>query len=202
MTPLKTGPKPRFASQDVVTAALELDLAELTMAKVASRLGMATSAIYRVVQSREQLLAACADHALTASGLANIDAATWQDFLRTYVDTIWGMFDNYPGLAQVILLNPAVQRRSNDAFDQLADRLAAFGVTRPQAAFALDFLGDITINTHMGVVAYRRLDDAAAAESAAEGAMFSFRPEYRDRGNLPDKVEFIIAGLEREWPGL
>ena len=51
----KTGPKPKFTSEDAVMAALRLGIDRFTIAGVATQLGVATSAVYRLFDSRDAL---------------------------------------------------------------------------------------------------------------------------------------------------
>ena len=52
----KTGPKPKFTSEDAVMAALHLGIDRFTIAGVATQLGVATSAVYRLFDSRDALV--------------------------------------------------------------------------------------------------------------------------------------------------
>ncbi|MFV8381419.1 hypothetical protein [Corynebacterium hindlerae] len=67
----RTGPKPRFAEQDAVNIALELGLTDFTLGAVADRLGVRTSALYRIIASRDHSSLSCASNMSQQTGHSN-----------------------------------------------------------------------------------------------------------------------------------
>lgn len=52
----KTGPKPKFSAADVIDAVLEIGLDRFTMAQVAKKVGVGAPSLYRIYESREDLV--------------------------------------------------------------------------------------------------------------------------------------------------
>ena len=206
MTGNKTGPKPRFNRKQAISAALELRLDQFTMSQVAQALGVAPSALYRVFASREELLAACLDQILDDMGLDQPNSKnatqTWQQILRNFVETCWQACERYPGLAQVIMLDPNAPSRAAKQMEVLIHRLNTLGVSKGQALFALDFLGDIVFATHIAIQPYRQLAPETLQGYTNSGLPFEFREQWTNRGNLDEKVGFIITALSSSWPEL
>ncbi|GAB77022.1 TetR/AcrR family transcriptional regulator [Austwickia chelonae] len=203
----KTGPKPSFTRDEVVTAALDIGIAEFTLARVAERVGVGTSALYRLFPSREDLVHACLEYA--ARTLAWPDPQLgWPDQLRSYAEGIWRFCEEYPGVALVLLTTPGQHSHIQQNLHACLRHLEAAGLSRERSEFALDFIGDTVIATHIGVTAMRRHDqegqsgldaarDRLAEEAARTGLPTIISPDesWTARGDLERKVEFVIAGL-------
>lgn len=204
----KTGPKPVFNIDDAVAAALRLGIDQFTLAGVAQELNIAAPSLYRVISSREDLLQQCL--AYTTSDLKAPSAAqSWQDQLREYVEVMWACFEQYPGLSDVIVSTPGVHGHIQQLLDDMVANLTSGGFPgdRDKILFTIDFIGDTVLCTHIAIRPYR---EAGAEElkklrdemQSSRGDMpVNFAPEDRwlERGNLNEKVEFIIAGVEAGW---
>ncbi|WP_162872720.1 TetR/AcrR family transcriptional regulator [Austwickia chelonae] len=203
----KTGPKPSFTRDEVVTAALDIGIAEFTLARVAEQVGVGTSALYRLFPSREDLVHACLHRAAHTLSWPDPNLS-WPDQLRSYADGVWRFCEAHPGIALVLLTTPGqhshIQKNLHTCLRQLEDA----GLSRERSEFALDFIGDTVIATHIAVTMMRRCDqegrtglDAARArlaeESARTGLPTIIQPDesWASRGDLDRKVEFVIAGL-------
>ena len=95
----KTGPKPRFTREDVINAAVELGIDRFTLGAVAAKLGIATSAMYRLFDSRDALVDACLAQAAAEIGMIMLDGGLpWPELLRNWAETTWNICEKYPGL--------------------------------------------------------------------------------------------------------
>lgn len=206
----KTGPKPSFTRDDVVDAALAVGIDTFTLAQVAQRIGVVTSAVYRRFDSRNDLLDACLARA--ASTIVVPDPGMgWQDVCRLWAGECWRVCEDFPGLARVIYsYAPAFANVGGVALSYVA-ALAEHGVSDRQAGFALDFLGDTVLACRLGIESMRAVDaDGVRGLDRAKDAVDRtvpenpFRPDdtWADRGFMDVKVDFIIRGLEQHWPGL
>lgn len=203
----KTGPKPSFTRDDVVDAAMAIGLDEFTLAQVAERIGVVTSAVYRRFASRNDLLDACL--ARVADTLAAPSSGMrWQEVCHLWADECWRMCEEFPGLARVLYSYATgftnVERRIGVYIRVLGES----GITPRQAAFALDFLGDTVLASRLGVEGMREVDASGATGldrvRQRVGGDSPFQPEesWCGRGFTDVKVNFIIEGLERHWPEL
>ncbi|MFD5869112.1 TetR/AcrR family transcriptional regulator [Corynebacterium sp. NPDC060344] len=206
----RTGPKPRFTADDAIDAALELGLDSFTLGAVAKELGVSTPSLYRIVESRSDLVELSL--ARTADSLVAPPAELpWPDQLRHYVDTMWALLENHPGVDRAIMDYPGAHAAAQRYFRELADSVMAAGFPGDGGAldFVLDFLGDTILMTHVSIAAMRReispgrsgLDQAVdklLAEASKSGGRTHVPPDrsWLVRGRLDAKVEFIIAGIE------
>ena len=180
----KTGPKPKFTSEDAVMAALRLGIDRFTIAGVATQLGVATSAVYRLFDNRDALVHAC----LAA-------------------EEVWACCEKYPGLDITIFQFPSAFTHIEDYLRNIVGQLVKTGLGQEQAAFAFDFIGDTTIACHIGVAALRQVGDdgrtgiEVVRDRTSDTSIYIPEPGWTDRGTLDRKVEFIIRGMEREVEG-
>ncbi|WJZ02117.1 hypothetical protein CFREI_04095 [Corynebacterium freiburgense] len=206
----KTGPKPRFHIEDVITTALSLGLDTFTLSDVARALKVSTPSLYRVVSTREELVHLCLRHAAKELQLPP-ETQSWQDQLRFYVDELWSFAERHPGTTKAIVDTPGAHIHVQQYFEDFGKSLtkAGFPGNTNVIDFTLDFLGDITLMTHIQVTTFRastehgitgfeqakQIFDAAAKET---GGATHFPPNeaWIERGYLERKVEFIIRGLE------
>jgi AcrR family transcriptional regulator len=101
------GPAPRrdheLTLERIVAAAVEIadaeGMGELSMRRIASRLGVSTMALYRHVPSRDELTLAMIDAALGEVRLPPRPPAGWRAGLELVARLEWRMFQRHPWLA-------------------------------------------------------------------------------------------------------
>lgn len=100
----KRGPKPSLTLARIVAEAIALadaeGLANLSMARLAERLGCAKMALYRYVPGRTELLALMAEVALgpapeVPAGCADTPDG-WRDYLREWTETVFRRYYAHP----------------------------------------------------------------------------------------------------------
>ena len=98
------GPRPRLSLSQVADAAVGLadagGLEGVTLANVAARLGMTTSALYRYVDSKDVLVELMVDVAVGEPPA--LAAGTWQDAAREWASGLRERYRLHPWLAQVV----------------------------------------------------------------------------------------------------
>ncbi|WIK65185.1 TetR/AcrR family transcriptional regulator [Gleimia hominis] len=202
----RPGPKPSFSKDDVVNAALKMNLHEFTMAQLARTVGTVPSALYRLFASRDAVLTACLDRIAENMDLGRIGSGSTPRnqstsiILKEYAEVCWRTMEQYPGLSQVLTSNPNAPRSISEPMEKLITNLTKRGVSRGQALFALDFLGDLAISTHLAIQPYRQMDAAQQREHRRRGGTWAMRSYWLDRGSYDQKVDFVIRGLESDWP--
>ncbi|MDK8353019.1 TetR/AcrR family transcriptional regulator [Actinotignum sanguinis] len=92
----KTGPKPTFTADEAIDAVFEIGLDRFTLGQVAEKLGVATSALYRLFKSREDLMEACL--ARVSSEYPPPEGESADALLRDYANKVWELMDTHPGL--------------------------------------------------------------------------------------------------------
>lgn len=202
----KVGRKPAFTEHDVIRAAMDEGIDRFTLAAVADRIGVVTTAVYRLFPSRDDIVIACLD-TVAATIRCPEPGADWRDTLELWADECWRVCEENPGLARVVYSFAPAFTRIAHILDAYAASLTPHGVTVGQAMFALDFLGDTVFACHLGVQAMRAVDATGTTgldrvREALGDNDSGLRPEdsWTDRGLTDVKVRFIISGLEQQWP--
>lgn len=196
------GRKPTFTRESAIEAALEEGIASFTLKAVAERLGVQPSALYRTFESRAELQAAAIEREF-ASATGQIPfAGSWQELIRSIVDTEWRALRRYPELPLAILTSPHVYPLLMPYARQAVDRLVELGFPGGEgpAAFALDFIGDTVLVTVIGMDGFfdesgTQMDRSKLDAFEDSDDVFGMQ-DMGERGMLAGKVEFIIAGIE------
>ena len=96
----RRGRPPRISRDDIVDAARELGIENLTMAAVAERLGVTHQSLYGWVQDRDELIDLVSDRLIRRLELhPPADPADWRDSLRSYANGLRRLAEEIPGFA-------------------------------------------------------------------------------------------------------
>lgn len=207
------GPKPQFSAKDAVQAALDIGIAEFSMHKVASRLGVSTPALYRVTSSREELAHMCLEHIVHVTPLPFAQQSDtnrgWQEQLRQLADWAWDIYESWTGLDVTVLTLPGSHAHMQPALQMICTQLQKAGFPGDSALihFTVDLLLDTVTVTHIGIMAMRAAAvhdeglqqvQAALEKHAAPGeVVLPVEPSWIERGSLDAKTEFIITAVEQ-----
>lgn len=99
----RPGPEPQIDEDRIVSAALHLGLADVTMRAVAEHLGVAPPSLYHHVANREGLVALAAARLLARFELPEPGGATWDAWLREGALRLDGQLAAHPGLAAAVV---------------------------------------------------------------------------------------------------
>lgn len=194
-----------FTASDVVNAAIAEGVDTFTLSAVAERLGVATPAVYRLYRSRDDIVVAALDLIASSFRLPD-EGASWREVLRLWADETWRICETYKGINRVVYSNPTAFTHIEDVIGAYADALGTSGKTPGQALFALDFIGDTVMASHLGVETMRAVDatNTTGLERARAGtsddAVMKPDEEWTDGAFMNAKVEFLIAALGHDWP--
>lgn len=220
----KTGPRPRFDVETAVAVASELGISSFTLSQVATRLGISSPALYRVVSSRDQL----ADLAMKR-WVDSIELPTaqlpWQEQVLGFAKVLWDAYEAQPEMSLYMMSHPESVRHVFPRLTEVGRNLVAggFPADPDRVAFALDFVADTVQGAHLGSQYMDVSDVGDGHRDRGDGAAGSDSTQptgpNRDEGRAvmaefmdaveaaPEqdwtywtwtrrKVEFIIAGLE------
>ncbi|MDO5724449.1 MAG: TetR/AcrR family transcriptional regulator [Flaviflexus sp.] len=200
----KTGPKPRFTRGDIVDAVLEIGLDTFTLGDVAAKLGVATSALYRHVTSRDEIIALTLER-IVRNVRWDMPGETWQDLLRAQGMQFWDLCEAYPGLSRVIIDFTGSSSFAKRVIHDLLAELDRRGLSPKRAIFALDFIGDSVLIVHQAVSAMRSVDEEGRtglerayeffSDQPADAALHP-SPTWVESGSIKAKIELIIRGIE------
>lgn len=201
-----TGPKPSFSRQDVVDAALEEGVDAFSLTAVARRLGVRTSALYRTVSSRDDLLRACLDR-LGDQAAVPVAAAIrsaqgrhdWEPVLRAGAESMWEVLEAHPGLSRVLLTVPWAFQSFATVMNAFLEALEAEGLEHADAVLALDATGDTLVSAHLSLRAMRTAGPLEDWPRTRPGVRLpnELVPDRSLvwRGFLDAKLKLIVAGL-------
>jgi AcrR family transcriptional regulator len=170
----RTGRPARFTGEDAVHAALDLGIADFSLAQVARRLGVTTPALYRVFPSRDALVEACLHRIFDPLPLPDGDAH-WRTLLDGFGTQLWEQFTRNPGLHEVFAQFPKPPVSYHPGLRALYPVLEEKGYSRDQTTFATMTIMEITAAV-VGLL-HRQQRYLAAATSAG--------PHFRSPSGLP-----------------
>ncbi|MGC6475354.1 MAG: TetR/AcrR family transcriptional regulator [Parvibaculales bacterium] len=89
--------RPRVLEREqILEAAIELGLENLTLKKLAMKLGAGTTTLYQYFDNREELLTAAAMHALKNVSLPNDDKLNWAEYSYEYINSLIQIMSENP----------------------------------------------------------------------------------------------------------
>jgi AcrR family transcriptional regulator len=141
----RRGPKPSLTLDDIVGAAIELadaeDLAAVSMARVAERLGNSTMALYRHVKSKDELLVIMSDAALERPDPMP-QGVDWRAGLTFWADGVLTAIRRHRWYAKVPISGPPAGPNNLAWFDSALGALKDTGL--PEEAKVGVVMGLIT----------------------------------------------------------
>lgn len=162
--------------------ALTAGIGEFTLVGVAGQLGVPTSALYRVISSRDDLLRACLAR-VAKDSLPSFDAldGTWREAARSFAELFWRLLEDTRGLERVLLTVPWAFQAFAPAIASSCAALEAGGLPSAEAVVVVDFIADTVVATHLQVEAMRRTSpqevSGTRADQAASGTTTDASPE-------------------------
>jgi len=141
--PTVRGPKARWTLVQVAEAAVafadEAGLEALSLSRVAERLDVTTTALYRYVDSKATLVDVMVDAAIGDPPVLGKDS--WQDDCRAWVDALSATYAEHPWLADVRPTSMPCQPRAYAWIDALVAAVAGRAAVDPlRLALLLDSL--------------------------------------------------------------
>lgn len=150
----KTGPKPKFTAQQVIDAVLHIGLDTFTMSQVAKAVGVGAPSLYRLYNSRDDLVAACLEDIARRRPWVS-PQTSWPDMLRAWAHYCWELCETFPGFALTLYTYPFPQVNFMKSAATIVEDFTGAGLAKNSVLFALDFIGDTVIATHLGIGTYR-----------------------------------------------
>ncbi|MEU4194912.1 TetR/AcrR family transcriptional regulator [Kribbella sp. NPDC026611] len=192
----RRGPKPSLTLDDIVQAAIAIadeegDLAAVSMARVAERLGNSTMALYRHVKSKDELLVLMSDAAVQRPQPLPADA-DWRTGLTLWARNVMAEIRRHPWYAKVPISGPPAGPNNLAWFDSALGALKDTGL--PEEG---------KIGVVMGLVTYvqgqiRMSGDLAAGYGRNPAAFEQFGAVLRrvvDPRVYPSVAKLVDAGV-------
>lgn len=147
--PSRAGRPARISRETIAAAALELGLDGITLTAVAAHLGVDHSSLYRHIKDRRDMLLAAADLAIRTLKWRS-RTANWRTYLAKVAESVWALYERYPGLAKAIRELDVTPPEGVRAFGETVARLETMGFPREDAILLLDSIMDMTIDSAIG----------------------------------------------------
>jgi AcrR family transcriptional regulator len=202
----RPGPKPRLSRPIIADAALGVGFESLTMAAVAGRLGVATSALYRYVADRDDLVVAAADRLFDVA--PPITGDHWREVLVREVELRWDALIAHPGVIGAVEAAGRPIPAAFARFGALVRHLEGLGFSPEDAYVVADSVLDLVddgITNYVGLLALnadQSLDAVVEAQTEVLGARFEpvVREVYRDLRRFFDrKLDLLLDGVATRW---
>jgi AcrR family transcriptional regulator len=205
----RRGPRPGLSPDAIVEAAMRLADAEgleaVSMARVATELGVTTMALYRYVANKDELLQLMWNGSALGAEHLVIEGDGWRSRLRTWAIIQRDMLDRHPWVAHMPMAAPPVAPNSLHFVERGLGTMDETGLPDDEKIRVIGLLASYTLSEA------RMADDAmraakatmAAAQAAAESASSS--AEVPDAGlEPPQSFEGLLRELvdERTYPRL
>jgi AcrR family transcriptional regulator len=179
----------RHRREDVVARALVVlddhGLADLTMRRLGTELGVQPSAIYHHVANKQTLLAAVADEIL-ARGARPLPDAGWEEQARAACHTLRNACLAWRDGAEVVAAARAFGLGGRAPYDELVGVLTAGGVPEELAATAA--------RTLLHYVLGHAMDEQLQRQAGSAGALDA-DPLRDHSADFATGVDLVLAGL-------
>ncbi|MGJ9563874.1 TetR/AcrR family transcriptional regulator [Actinotignum sp. GS-2025f] len=153
----KVGRKQRFNADDVIRAAKEVGVFTFTMSDIASKIGVATPAVYRLYDGRQDIVDAVVRRAADETPIV-LAGTDWHDAIEQADANLRRTLDDFVGLGEVLLCNPKLTVHFARQLQGLSRALEDGGFSHRKAvAFAFMATGR-TILHYVTEKAFRNID--------------------------------------------
>lgn len=146
--PKKVGRKQRFNADDVVKAALEIGVHTFTMNDIASEIGVAAPAVYRIFSGRQEVVEVAIQRALKEFDPVE-GGLNYQATLNVFHERLNKLLDKYEGLAYELVGDPRLALWGAPAFEAAISNVMADGFDQDTAAFLVAYVAGQTCQLHI-----------------------------------------------------
>lgn len=198
----RRGRPPRLSRDQLVDAACELGIENLTMAAVADRLGVTHQSLYGWVQDRDELIDLVSDRIIRQIEiLPPVDPADWRDSLRAYANGLRRLAEGTPGFASAGL----GRFRTLDGFEKVNHDvlrvLTDVGFEPPMAQRIYDSLNSLLLGwlaREESLIAVRQR--LSTGPSGTSGRLITDLAAAELRAPADERFEFLIHSFLAGMP--
>ncbi|WP_179427211.1 hypothetical protein [Spelaeicoccus albus] len=187
--------RPAMITLDQIADAAILELDGITSTKVAERLGVGQSSLYRHITRSDDLARLAVDKALDAHQWPAKEGA-WRDFLERTADAFLDFLTQYPGSCRALLeLNPSPTALVNIA-TITAEYVVKQGLSPREANVAVNLISVICLDT------VDRLDKNEQPMPDGQGKMIAAQQrkwESQANHELREDMQQLLHAKARTW---
>lgn len=174
----KAGRPRRLTTSQVIQAAIAVGLEDLTMAKVAERLGVRVAVLYNYVKNREELVSLAARHAMAGQSFPEDEGQDWRAYARAYARAAYGLFRSDAQLLPLLISGKISPAAKLDNVERWLEVMTARGFTAERALWLLHAIDAIVMGSAV-------LASHAAAYADDYPAAVQDSIDARPRAELP-----------------
>ncbi|WP_052663808.1 hypothetical protein [Psychromicrobium lacuslunae] len=198
--------RPALISRATIGEAALAELDGISSTKVAKRLGVAQSSLYRHITDRADLIRLAVDFALANQEWPEPEG-NWRKYLLDYSVSFWKFLEKHPGLSQELELMRPSPQSVIDRLTKVAVDLLGFGFSAEDANMAVDLLAHVTISSMIteqifsskgrhGTTVRDENRDAWLSQDQRLARQTARSMEQDMYLNLLERVELILDGFE------
>ncbi len=191
-------PKQPLNVDSIVVAAMDLldgeGLDAVSMRRVAQKLGTGAASLYAHVRNKDELHALVLDAVIGEVAVPEPEPGRWQEQIKDFAREQLRVFVGHPGIAQVVLRNPApTGPHALRVTEALLGLLRGAGLPEQVVAWALDLISLYVTAVAMERSAFFGRPEADMAERMAQvGQYFAQLPEQ----SFPHILAMRVALME------
>ncbi|CAG8998333.1 MAG: hypothetical protein CENE_00275 [Candidatus Celerinatantimonas neptuna] len=188
----------RICREDIADAALAIGLDTFTLALIGQMLGVDHSSLYRHVKGRDDILFLAVDRAIASLNWEPEQPASWPSYLEYIAESVWTLYERYPGLASTIRMMENTPPAIVKAFSHACHRLIDFGFCEEDAALIMDSIMDMTCDS--ASLWQRMSQQGENGKTIAENISRSWSDaKDDDTTSQVTLVQNIIMGSAKHW---
>ena len=192
----------KISTQEILDAAEEAGLKNLTRADVAERLGVSAGTIRHHVESTNRLYSLTAARIFDRLDLSVEDAPTWQDYLLVLGRRFAGLVTAHPGIDDYVLRGP-YERTTLIQFERIIDQLTLRDPAIPRHSAHLLGSRTLTLSATMHATSLERYPEGTTPPPGpyVEVVEWTLRAFLRGAGQLldEDQVPVVQPTPEATW---
>ena len=140
----------RISREIIARAALDMGIQDATLMGVAKKLKVDRSSLYHHVKSRDDVIRLAAEIAVKDLQWQAPGDVSWREELIILTDSLWQLYAQHPGLAQVVQQAKVTPIEGIHAFAESVIRLQQKGFSLNDAVMSVDLLVDMVCDSFLG----------------------------------------------------
>ena len=146
--------RPAIMSRTSIGQAALAELDGISSTKVAKRLGVGQSSLYRHIADRADLVRLAIDFGLESQEWPE-PQDDWREYLTQFATAFWNFLDRHPGASHEIKLMRPSPAGLIEAATKIAQDLMVMGLRAADANMAVDLVGHLTMDTMISEEVFR-----------------------------------------------
>jgi AcrR family transcriptional regulator len=144
----RPGRRPMLSREAIIDSAIEVGFDKITLVEMAQRLGVKHSTLYRYFSTRDELVLAAVDRVVSRVEWP-APVSDWREYLTDTAFAAWRLYSTHPGLAEIVMVLPALPEAVASNYNRIAVDLLDLGFQPVDAVTVVDVVMELTMETFM-----------------------------------------------------